>query len=160
MHILSLSHPIACLSLALSFMLLLLLMRFDMVWWDGTWPALHFVIKIYHWGALTHTKPLLLCLCVREEWLCGKWAASDSLLRVLTQLPSNSPLPPPSPCPLFLLLLYLFFLIGVGRELNCEPHPIKSPNLFAPSPFCTLFCCLFFYKHEWLSFSMTIQVAI
>lgn len=155
MHILSLSHTIACLSLALSLTLLLLLMRFDMVWWDGTWPALHFVIKIHHWGALTHTKPLLLCLCVCEEWLCGKWAASDSLLGVLTQLPSNSPLPPSSPCPLFLSLLYLFFLIGIGRELHWEPHPIKSPNLFAPSPFFTLFCFLF-YKHEWLSFSMTI----
>ena len=138
MHILSLSHTIACLSLALSLTLLLLLMRFDMVWWDGTWPALHFVIKIYHWGALTHTQNHCCCVraCVRSD--CA--AASDSLLGVLTQLPSNSPLPPSSPCPLFLLLLYLFFLIGIGRELNWEPHPIKSPNLFAPSPFFTLFC--------------------
>lgn len=65
-----------------------LLMRFDMVWWDGTWPALHCVIKIYRQGALvhTHTQTCLAkywtdsyaCMCVLGL-TCSKCAAFGSL---------------------------------------------------------------------------------
>lgn len=87
-----------------------LLMRFDMVWWDGTWPALHCVIKIYRQGALvhTHTQTCLAkywtdsyaCMCVLGL-TCSVWQS----VRVLDSITLPPP-PPSSLCPLIQLPYY------------------------------------------------------
>jgi len=164
---LSLFIPYYCVPLRLLLLhSVVLFMRFDMVWWDGTWPALHCIINIYHWGAHAHrhthththrhthrthhlfSKTLdwffWVCVCVYVRLACvASEQRGDSLLGVLTPLQSTSTIfsPPPLPSP---LLLYVLLVIGTGRELNGKPHPINS--LMSPcSPFSfssSFFICL------------------
>lgn len=121
-----------------------LLMRFDMVWWDGTWPALHCVIKIYRQGALvhTHTQTCLAkywtdsyaCMCV-SGLTCSKCAAFDSLWGSLTPLHFHHLHPllsvlSSSSLTIVSLLCYWHWQGAELRTISNQPPNLSARSLF------------------------------
>lgn len=90
--------------------LLLLLMRFDMIWWDGEWPAFRCVIKTYCSRALRHRQKNRSCvfMCDRaasEQPLATCWGSQLHYIRNL-----NPPLLSPS-CPCLLLYCCISYVL-------------------------------------------------
>lgn len=72
-YVLQVKHWYDMLTVAFLYLVLplvLLLMRFDTVWWDGAWPARHCLIRIYHTHSQTNKNTGRVCAksdCVASE---------------------------------------------------------------------------------------------